>query len=323
MTKIALFDTSVASENIGDQIIMRAVDDEIERMYPDAFIVRLPTHEVVSRHTYRIVRESDIAFVGGTNLLSSNMNSYNQWRINLLDAWSMDDIVLLGVGWWQYQDPPNLYTSTLLRQVLSSTWRHSVRDAYTKEMLGTVMPTEPINTGCPTTWILDEEHCADIPASRSSRVVCMLTDYNEDRTHDQQLLDLLRKHYDTVYFWPQGGGDARYLKTLEADGIEVLPPTLKALLNLLSGDEDLDYVGTRLHGGILSMRHKRRSIILSIDNRAKEMGKDLGFETVPRGETDALEERILADWPTRIDLPTKEINAWRNQFVDRVRERHA
>ena len=41
------------------------------------------------------------------------------------------DLILLAVGWWQYQDGINDYTRLLLGRILHRTRLHSVRDAYT------------------------------------------------------------------------------------------------------------------------------------------------------------------------------------------------
>ncbi|WP_278620152.1 hypothetical protein [Ectopseudomonas oleovorans] len=72
--KITLFDTSVCTENLGDFIIMDAVRDHIDELFPNAMVLHTATHEKISRPTYRMVKQSDLSFVGGTNLISSNMN---------------------------------------------------------------------------------------------------------------------------------------------------------------------------------------------------------------------------------------------------------
>jgi polysaccharide pyruvyl transferase WcaK-like protein len=314
MKRIVLFDTSIASENLGDHIIMRSVVEQVRKLAPHAFLTHVPTHEEVSSETYKLVRKSDLALVGGTNLLSSNMHSYNQWRVNLKDAWFLENVVLMGVGWWQYQDPPNWYTRTLLRQVLSSTALHSVRDGYTMQMLEDSSICRAVNTGCPTTWGLTDAQCDQIPHEKSANVLCTLTDYKKDREQDAALLSLLKETYQRVYFWPQGGGDLEYIQSLGTEGIKLVSPTLHALTDLLNAELELDYVGTRLHGGIFSMNHGRRSIILSIDNRAREMGKDLNLVTVPRDDQEQLRHRLQSSFRTNVTLPTNDITTWKEQF---------
>lgn len=55
----------------------------------------------------------------------------------------------------------------------------------------------------------------------------------------------------------------------------------------------MDFVGTRLHGGIRAMQHKQRAIIIEIDNRAKEISS--------RFEND-------------IQIPFDKVNQWKDQF---------
>src|SRR5690606_11487080 len=172
--KITLFDTSVCTKNLGDFIIMDAVRDHINEMFPDAMVLHTATHEKISRPAYSMVRQSDLSFVGGTNLISSNMNSYNQWKINLYDALFLRGIILMGVGWWQYQKAPNTYTRYLLKSVLSQDVLHSVRDSYAEAMLRKAGFNNVVNTSCATMWHLNEEHCNSIPKEKAEVVVSTL-----------------------------------------------------------------------------------------------------------------------------------------------------
>ena len=54
----------------------------------------------------------------------------------------------MGAGWWQYGDEPNGYTRMLYRSVLSKSHIHSVRDAYTRDMLARCGVTNVAVTGC-------------------------------------------------------------------------------------------------------------------------------------------------------------------------------
>ena len=103
MKKITIFDTSVSSENVGDFIIMDSVNRELKEVFKNDMFFYSLTHDGVSKATYRLNSISDYSIIGGTNLLSSNMNNYNQWKINLLDSFYLKNIILMGVGWWQYQ----------------------------------------------------------------------------------------------------------------------------------------------------------------------------------------------------------------------------
>ncbi len=316
MKKITVFNTAICSENIGDYIIMDSVDREIYNLFYNDMIFETLTHDVVSKPTYRLNKTSDYSFVGGTNLLSSNMNKYNQWKINLIDSLFLNNVILMGVGWWQYQKEPNLYTKYLLKSVLDSKILHSVRDSYTEKMLKSVGINNVINTGCMTMWTLTKEHCKDISTRRAENVVFTLTDYNKDTTDDFELINILLRNYKKVYFWPQGSGDLGYFKTFQnINNIEILGGNLFAYDQLLEDASiDLDFIGTRLHAGIRALQKKRRTIILGIDNRAEEKSKDFNLKVLSRKNIDKLEDLLKNEFTTDININEKNINKWKNQF---------
>lgn len=316
MKKITIFDTSVCSENIGDYIIMDAVDNQLYQLFKNEMLFHSLTHGKVSKETYRLNRISNYSFIGGTNLLSSNMNSYNQWKINMIDALFLGGIVLMGVGWWQYQENPNLYTKILLNNILNKSILHSVRDNYTEKMLKNIGINNVINTGCPTMWGLTQKHCNEIPRKKAENVVFTLTDYNKDMINDSKLIDILLKSYKKVYFWPQGSGDFEYIHLfIQVNDMEILGGNLFSYDDLLD-DEDIciDVVGTRLHAGIRSLQKKRRTIIIGIDNRAEEKSKDFNLKVLSRNNLDDLEGLIDTEFSTDITIHEKHIIEWKNQF---------
>lgn len=313
---LAIFDTSVSSENLGDFLIMEAVNRHLNEIFPAALKLRVPTHEKLTEPSYRLLEATDYRIVGGTNLLSSRMNRYHQWNIGILDAWHLDNILLMGVGWWQYQDDPNIYTKYLLKSILHGRLLHSVRDSYTEQKLRDMGMSNVINTSCPTMWELTGEHCGEIPSRQAKNVVCTVTDYRKNREQDARWLERVGQCYEKVYIWPQGSGDRAYLRELElSEDTEILDPTIRAFDRLLASEElSLDYVGTRLHAGIRALQHRRRTIILGVDNRAREMAKDVNLEVVSRDDVRMLENRIREKWDTRITLPLEEITTWKTQF---------
>jgi polysaccharide pyruvyl transferase WcaK-like protein len=262
-----------------------------------------------------MVKHCNFSFVGGTNLISSNMNHYNQWKLNLVDGLFLEDIILVGVGWWQYQQDANFYTRSLLNSVLHHDILHSVRDSYAEAMLRKAGFNNVINTSCATMWRLDEEHCLGITTHKAENVVTTLTDYNKDTTNDLALIQLLNKSYKKVYIWPQGSGDIEYIKQLGLSKLaEILPPRLESYNRLLENESSLDFVGTRLHAGVRALQKKRRTIILGIDNRAFEKAKDFNIKVCARDQLDSLKALIHSDFATEIDLPTENIARWKRQF---------
>lgn len=314
--KIAFFDTSVGSLNAGDFIIMEAVRSVIDDLYDDYMPINIPTQSPISKLAYIGSETANLKYVGGTNLLSSNMLFRKQWKINLYDATRLKDLILVGVGWWQYQRTPDFYTKLVLRNVLSKGYLHSVRDSYTKLQLSKIGISNVLNTGCPTMWPLTTEHCRSIPKHKGENVVFTLTDYNRMPTFDSEILRLLKRSYSTVYFWPQGTSDLRYLQQLDmVSDVKIISEGVSAFDDLLSDtSQSLDFVGTRLHGGVRALQNKRRSIIIGIDNRAAEKAKDFNMKVVARSNTNELHKNIESAFETKIELPTEDIEKWKNQF---------
>ncbi len=315
MRTIALLDPSIASPNLGDQIIMDSVRKELHAIFPDSLFIHIQTQDKISKPSHKIINRSHHSFVGGTNLLSSNMNSYNQWKVGLLDALSISDIILMGVGWWQYQDNPNSFTRLLLRRLLHKSVLHSIRDSYTEQKLRAIGMDNVLNTGCPTMWSLTEEHCASIPTMKQSGVLVTFTEYNQDRASDLETLKLLGSQYSTIFYWPQNSEDYAYMEALRKDiPVAYISPSLPALDDFLKNNE-VDYIGTRLHAGIRAIQHKKRSLVIAIDNRAREISQDTNLPVVARGDISSISAWIKSISSTNITLKTKNIDAWKSQFV--------
>lgn len=318
MKKIVIFDTSVGSLNLGDEIILDSVKKELNNIFKhNTMFINLPTHERISRYSHKIIKESCYSFVAGTNLLSSRhyIIRENQWNINLMDSIKFSNVILMGVGWSDYQQNPNYLTKLIYRNALSKRYFHSVRDNYTKNKLESIGIKNVYNTGCPTIWGLTSDHCKEIPSEKADNVVFTLTDYRKDPKNDKEMIDILKKNYDKLFFWIQGSNDFEYIKTLiNTNSIEFIDPNLKSFDELLDSEKDLDYIGTRLHAGIRAMQKKRRSIIIGVDNRALEMAKDFNINVIKRSELYKMENYIKKKIYTNIKLDLNTINAWKNQF---------
>jgi len=312
---ILVFDTSIASQNLGDLIIVDSVKNNLASLFPASRFFNTSTHEVIGRATYSLCSKSHHSFVAGTNLLSSKINQYNQWKVGYFDGLFLRNIILMGVGWWQYQPPPNFYTRLLYRRLLSHEYIHSVRDTYTLKKLNHAGFSNVVNTGCPTTWMLTHHHCASVPRYKSEAVVFTLTDYSKDVDADLHLIKTLKSRYHVVYFWPQGSGDLDYFKSFNLDAV-VLAPSLDSYDEIFGRDESIDYVGTRLHAGIRALQFKRRSIILSVDNRASEMGADINLPVVSRTDFESLKNMIDKSWLTDIRVDFDAVDVWKDQFID-------
>lgn len=338
--KIAKFSPNIGSDNIGDIIISESVENILNSVFDYPFIVNLSTRDRFGGESLQHIDDSDYRIIAGTNLLSSDMHNYRQWNIDMLSAWRMmgdsikttdylfhpflskkkfekNKVVLLGVGWWQYQEEPTKYTKKLLRILLDDTLLHSVRDRYTEEKLLGIGLKNVLYTACPTMWELNKEHCESIPENKADNVVCTLTYYKQDRCSDIEMIKTLTKNYKKVYLWLQSIEDYEYARNIGVlDKVEVIAPNLQVYKGLLSDKSiSLDYVGTRLHGGILAIQNQRRSVIISVDNRATELAKDTKLPVLERKNIhDNLESIINRNIITNIELPVENIERWKAQF---------
>lgn len=314
--KISICDTTICDDNLGNQIVMDAINPVIDRIFRDAFIIKLQYLEKFGRFSYRHIRESEYTFFGGTNALSSQMNRYSQMGFTLADAMRVNNVVLVGVGWWQYQKEPNLYTRFLLQRILHRDVIHSVRDEYTKNYLQGIGIANVVNTSCPTVWGLNAAHCANIPDHKNRKAVCTLTDYHQNPVSDAAFLRLMIEKYEHCYLWLQGAGDREYFDSLglPAGAIELIPPKLSVYDQLLM-EEEVDYIGTRLHAGVRALQKGRRALILGIDNRALEIGKNVGLNVCDRKDLGTISGFCQGGVANRLRIPEEEIQRWQQQFV--------
>jgi len=314
--KVILYNPSISSLNMGDEIIFRGAFDELSSHIKDSFVVNVSTHLPVSNMYLRYLKDADIKFVCGSNLLDSRMDArFRQWDITWLNMSLVGPCVLYGVGWRQYQQNVSLYTKILYKNVLSKKWMHSVRDSYTENKLRGIGFENVINTGCPTMWSLSPEHCSEIPIKKAKKVICTITDYHPNPEKDRMLINILCGNYEEVYLWLQGSNDYAYYRTLGlGNTVTILPPSVDILDDRLAGD-DVEYVGTRLHGGIRALQKKKRTTIIGIDNRALEKQKDFNLPVVNRTELETLEQVLNSEFSTTIKIPHDAIQKWIGQFA--------
>lgn len=337
--KIAKLSPAISSYNLGDYIIDDYCNDILRELFGNAFFVNIPTHEHLSELGCTHIASADHSIVCGTNLLTSHMQKYRQWNINYKDAmrlWLIDvpkkkyldkdflmshykknKVLLLGAGWWQYQDRPDHYTQKILKMILSENGIHSVRDSYTEKMLKSIGITNVVNTGCPTMWRLTESYCKRIPKEKSENVVTTLTHYNVNNRYDQMMIEILLQNYRNVYIWLQAIEDYDLIRNSKYFGkVKIIAPTLKSYDDFLDSTQT-DYVGTRLHGGIRALNKKHRAIIIGVDNRAAEISSDTNLPVIKREEIDSkLDSKINEKFATEIHLPIANIDKWKAQFKE-------
>ena len=324
MKKIVLFDPSYGTSNLGDFIINEAVMREMNFLFDRHYLVRYSTHNPIM-HLHQLLRRhnntincspDNLKFLGGSNIFKQNLLKYTlDWNINIFTKGLYRNSVTIGGGSEGNPKTINRYTRNIYKTVLAKNYIHSVRDNKTKGFLET-MGFSAINTGCPTLWGLDEEHCSQINTRKSKDVVFTLTANKNDLHSDQKLIDILVENYEKVYFWVQGTEDKVYFDKLKnTSSIQVINPSLEAYRQLLKTG-DVDYVGTRLHAGIFAMQHKVRAIVLIVDNRARDMHEDFNVNAIDRDNMEQLEIMINSEFTTSIKIDKKKIEEWKNQFTN-------
>lgn len=321
MENILLMDTSVASLNKGDDIIMKCVKSELDFLLKDNFVLNLPTHLAPFhayqewKNTYRVryYKNCRLKFVCGTNLLVPNLlNRFPQWNINIFNYKPICGSILVGVGKGA-GDKSNRYTTNLYKKVLNHDYIHSVRDERTKQYVER-LGLKAYNTGCPTMWMLTPEFCKTIPTKKAKNVVFTLTYRPDVDLRDQKLIDILNENYEEVYYWVQGVDDFKYLHNFKnIENIHIVTSTVDAYEKVLNMD-DIEYVGTRLHAGIFAMRHAKRSVIIAIDERAREINKCNNLNCIEKDEISKLPDLINSEIITNIIMPFDKIEKWKNQF---------
>ena len=314
LSLISIIDITVADNNLGNEIIIESVYHYLRQIFPKGFFIKLPYLDELGPTSINYIKQSKYVFFGGGNCLTSDMKQYKQMGIDKKNAKVIKDIILMGVGWWQYQKQPTRYTQWILNKIMHHEYLHSVRDNYTAEKLKSIGFNNVVVTGCPSMWCLSKTLCSQIPTNKSDNVLLTFTDYNKS-SYDLQILKILEKQYKRIILWPQGLEDYRYAMQM-SKSIEVIAPSLAALDNVLLSPLGIDYVGTRLHAGIRALQFKKRTIILSVDSRASEKAKDFNLPSIPRENIERLEAMMKNPFVTSINLPEKSINKWLEQFCN-------
>ncbi len=326
MNSIVLFDPSYGTSNLGDHIINESIMQHMSYVFNSGYLIRYGTHNPLL-HVPQMLRKnevntncssSNLKFIGGTNIIKSNLLILTPgWNVNIVTVKLYTQSVCIGAGLASEGDnkKPNAYTRAIYRKAFSGQYIHSVRDDITKKYLDK-LGIKAINTGCPTLWSLNKEFCKSIPRTKADKVIFTLTDYKKDPVNDQKFIDLLMKNYKQIYFWVQGSEDLNYLETLRnTKNIILVKPNLPAYKSLLEKG-GIDYVGTRLHAGIYAMQHKVRSIILIVDNRARDMHDSYNINAIERGDIESLRAKINSSFATEIKIDEEKIKSWKAQFKE-------
>jgi polysaccharide pyruvyl transferase WcaK-like protein len=312
-----LLDTSIASDNVGDEIIVQAIQNHLTHILEDSYVTSASSHDGMGHFSRALASTADIVFMLGTNALSPScqLNSSSFiWRVAMEDLDVLKDkVVLIGVGANRDYTSIDTHQLEFLNTILSRDYVHSTRDEAGKKLVES-SGHAAVNTSCPTLWELDT--CADRVPTDKSDTVCFTLTMHKRSPLDLQLLKVLYDSYDHIAFWPQQPRDLDYLESIaDMRRIQVIPPSLRCYDAYLDNHQ-VDVIGTRLHGTIRGMQRGKRSIVISIDNRAREIAAMTGLPCVEREAiSQELPLRIKSNAPASLLLPEAEIQTFLAQFL--------
>lgn len=322
---VLLFDTAIGTFNRGDDIILNSAEECLAPLLNRSYVMRLGTH-INNLNIYHYLKNSkkvkfaddcDYKFILGTNLLTSNVvRSIGQWSVGPLSKRLYKNSILAGVGITKTNQKPTALTRAFYKDILRRDIAHSVRDEQSKQMLESICDVKVINTGCPTLWGLTPEVCGAIPVKKAPNVVFTVSGQTkyQNPERDQLLLSTVESNYDKIYFWVQTYEDEGYFKSLKHTKDVQYVYSLKEYESICENG-NVDYVGTRLHGGIFAMQHNVRSVIVEIDHRAKGFREINHINTIERDKLEGLADFINGEIKTEVSLREKEIKEWLGQFL--------
>ncbi len=325
MRTILIFDTALATSNVGDDIIMDAIDRNMREVFDSGFSMRLATHvdnysplqlmKPIKKIGY--FQNADLKFICGTNLIQQKRlgKIHCQWALYPHNVSLYTGSILVGVGTTDGGTRLDPLAEMLYRKVLSRNYIHSVRDELTKEIVNH-LGFRAINTGCPTLWEMTPEKCREIPTGKASSCVISVSGYDtqKDPARDRQMLEIVSQNYRQLTAWIQTSRDEEYLDSFPGTQEIRRIYNLKQYRELLR-KEAPDYVGTRLHGGVFALQNNCRSIVISIDHRAEGFQKSNNLPVVKRERIgEDLERMINSDWKTEIRINEKAIKKFKGQF---------
>lgn len=344
---IVVFDTYYSSSNLGDRIIMESVYDVLNRLIQrsDIFVFKIATHSRISPEHRSIISRAYLKILCGTNLFHFEYTPFarnNPWKISFKDISILKNTILFGVGSLGVNlkqiykksirqtvkhSIARVYSPWMWKKILHPDAHHSVRDSDAVRLFRYIGLSNVLNTGCPTLWKLVKEHCEKIPNYKAKDVVLTFTSYNKNYEKDAKILEIALRNYRRVYIWPQGMKDYDYIIELlkmqtdsKMKNVTILPSKLSSYDELLKHADSLDYVGTRLHGGIRALQHGRRAIIIAVDNRALVFKRDFNIPSISRDEISNLEYHISRSFKTRIYLNHEAIYQFKNKLASLIND---
>jgi len=327
---IALLDPSLPEDpnlqqppNLGDVLITEAVIEALNELFPEREIKRFASHKFMERKEMQMIKEAHFAFVGGTNLLFSDMLTWRELKLRKGKlTWlfpGIRNLILFGTGWGQgYGQPITFRSKILYKRILHPHLIHSTRDSYSASKLSGNIHYKTVNTSCPTTWNIRRENVNKL--NDTATCLFSLTDYDTDINSDENIIKLLLEHFNNLIFFPQGKHDAEYLYSMEIvkkhkPFFQLIDRNVDSFKQFINS-EKFCYVGTRLHAGIKCLQQGKDALIIGTDHRSFEMAKDINLPVIKRNQLDKLKQWLESEtlFNAPLNIPAKNIATWKNQF---------
>jgi polysaccharide pyruvyl transferase WcaK-like protein len=317
----------VPSNNLGDLIIYDSVIKIIEELFPDYEVVRLSAHQWFTQKEKMQLKESLVTFAGGSNFLSSDIRHFYRFTPEKKRGFYLfpgfNNVVLLGTGWYRYQQRPDWATTIYFNRILNKRYFHSLRDNFSVQQLKKAFITKLLNTCCPTTWNLNPLFVNKFQVGYDNILFTLNNNYPNSTADNNFITEILNAGSKYIYFFPQVAEDKDYLTTLTGfkenkSKFKILPHQYNEF-NQFTHNSQFNYIGTRLHAGIHSLQRSMPSIIIGVDNRAIEIQKDTNLNVIGRKDSQLLQNWMQGSYnPGEIQLPMENIAKWKNQFKKMV-----
>lgn len=303
-----MIDPSISSFNVGDKIVSHYCERHLKQIFPDAFFIKVSAYNKVDDRTIEIIRQSEHIFFCGTAPITSEISF--RWPI---ERWDYSrKVTMMGVGWNNTAEPDltsravQIYDSNL-----SQNYYHAVRDNLSKDKLGYINRLF-VNTSCPSMWDINKLR---IDNKKYNWVVFTLNSARSNAYFDQKIYKMLMKKYEgRVIFFAQSPKDYGYfMSIMNEKPAHICQSSFEAYSDVLR--HGCDYVGTRLHGGIHALNHYLKTVIVGVDNRAVSLADDFGLPVIEYQQgIDYMIEQKLSNYEINIELPTDNIQKWKDQF---------
>lgn len=314
-----IINTGLASDNLGDKIIVEL----LKKNFPELFnnnsgYFEVGSHDGNGKISKNFLSLSKFCFVTGGNSipikkifpLGNILNIKTKFN-NLLK----NKLIFIGSGTENYERNL-LYSKTAelyLKKVLNTDFMSSTRDIYSKEFLNKLGFKNIIYTGCPTTWGLKPI----IDNNKIHSCIFTITSHKKNIIKDKLLLNYCLSKFKKVFCWPQQTGDIQYFKNISGDNknVQIVGYSLEALNKIILEENISHSLGTRLHGNLFCLNHNIFPIIISIDNRAAQLCKDINLPFLERDKLDITSlDRILFLKNINLKIPKNNIELFKKNI---------